>query len=264
MSTVLIKTLRDQKVSGPIWIAGVLAISAYVMMLYPIIANDPNLTSFIQNLPQAMKAIFGGQLDYSTANSFLSAQLYSVIAPIILIVYGVSQGVGAIAGEEERGTLGLLLSCPVPRRSVLLQKAAAMAAGVAALAATLWAGLLFFGMVRGVSIDVSGLAYGTLSLALVSLFFGAMGLAVGAATGRRGVATGAVVGFAVATYLLNAFLNLVDWLWVARFITPFYYYSGNAPLTHGLSVSHALVLSGAVIVLIAASVWGFERRDLVK
>ena len=264
LSNVFLKTLRDQRKTGFFWVAGIVAISAYVMFLYPIIAEDPGLNAFIQDLPEVFKALFGGVLDYTTANGFLDAQLYTVIAPLVLIVYAVVQGVGAIAGEEERGTLGLLLSNPVPRSKVVLHKAAAMTLGVVVGAFALWCGLLLFAQVNDVSIRVKGLTHGTVSLGLVVLFFGAMSLAVGAATGRRGLSAGLTGGYGVAAYLLNSFIPLVDWLRPARFITPFYYYSANDPLVRGLSLSHALTLVGASLALVAFAVWAFERRDLVK
>ncbi len=264
LSNIFLKTLRDQRTSGLFWIAGILAISAYVIFLYPVIVENTGLNEFIKDLPKQITALVGGTLDYSTAIGFLNAQLFSVIAPLILIVYAVTQGTAAIAGEEERGTLALLLSNPVRRRRVALQKAAAVAAGLAVGAFTFWAGLIVWARIAGVDLDIGGLASGSIMLGLIALLFAAMGLALGAATGRKGVSGGVTGAIAVATYLLNAFIPLIDWLRPARFATPFYYYKGNDPLTNGLSVAHALTLAAGAIVLIAASVLAFERRDLLK
>ena len=264
LSNIFLKTLRDQRTSGLFWIAGILAISAYVIFLYPVIVKNTGLNDFIRNLPDEITALVGGALDYSTAIGFLNAQLFSVIAPLILIVYAVNQGTAAIAGEEERGTLALLLSNPVPRRRVALQKAAALTVVVAVGAFTFCAGLILWARIAGVDLDVGGVASGSVMLGLVSLFFGAMGLALGAATGRRGVSGGVTGAFAVAAFLLNAFTPLIDWLHPARFATPFYYYKGNDPLTNGLSPAHVLTLAAGAVVLAAVSVLAFERRDLVK
>ena len=38
------------------------------------------------------------------------------MVPLLLLIAAIGAGAGAIAGEEERGTLDLLLSLPVSRR----------------------------------------------------------------------------------------------------------------------------------------------------
>jgi ABC-2 type transport system permease protein len=264
LGNVFLKTLRDQRTSGLFWAAGLLAISAYVIFMYPVIARNTGLNEFIKDLPEQLTALVGGPLDYSTAIGFLSAQLYSVIAPLIMIVYAVIHGTSAIAGEEERGTLALMLANPVPRRRVVLQKAAALTLAVVLGAFVLWAGLLGWAQVADVDVDLGGLTNGSIMLGLVALFFGALGLAMGAATGRRGISGGLTGAYGVGAYLLNAFIPLVDWLRPARFITPFYYYQGNDPMLNGLSAAHALALIAGAGVLFGAAVFTFERRDLLK
>lgn len=264
LKNAFLKTLRDQRASGLFWAAGLIAISAYVMFLYPIIVENAGLNEFIKDLPEQMTALVGGPLDYSTAIGFLSAQLYSVVAPLIMIVYAVVQGTGAIAGEEQRGTLTLLLANPLPRRRIVLHKAAALTVGVVAGTSLLWAGLLGWAQIAGVDVDLGGLTNGSIMLGLLALFFGATGLAVGAATGRPGVSGGITGAFAVGTYLLNAFIPFVGWLRPARFVTPFYYYQGNDPMLNGLSAAHALALAAGAVVLTGIAVWAFDRRDLLR
>jgi ABC-2 type transport system permease protein len=264
LRNVFQKTLRDQKVSGAAWTAGILAITAYVIFLYPVIADQADLQRFIDALPEAIKAIAGGVLDYSTPNGFLSAQFFSMMGPIIFIVYAVIHGSGTIAGEEERGTLALLLANPVSRRRVLAQKVAALVFGITAGAVVLWIGLAAWSLASGVDLRFGLAAQGCLSLALLGTFFGMLALAAGAATGRRAISTGVTVAIGVTAYLLNAFAPLVSWLEPARLVTPFYYYQGNEPLLHGLSLLHAGVLIAASAVLFGYAAWAFERRDLSR
>jgi ABC-2 type transport system permease protein len=264
LANVFLKTLRDQRRSGLAWTAGILAITAYATFLYPVIADQADLQRFIDALPEAIKAIAGGVLDYTTVNGFLSAQFFSIIGPIIFIVYAVLHGSGTIAGEEEHGTLGLLLAQPVSRRLVLLHKAAALLTGIGVGAAVLWAGLAAWSLAAGVDLGVGLAAQGAVSLALLGAFFAMLALAVGAATGRRSVSSGTAVAVGVASYLLNAFSPLVSWLEPVRLATPFYYYQGNEPVIRGLSLLHAGVLVAASAALLGYALWAFERRDLVR
>ena len=62
--------------------------------------------------------------------------------PLLLIIATVSAGSAAVAGEEERGTLELMLSLPRARRRLVVERLAALVAEAAGLGAVLWAALL--------------------------------------------------------------------------------------------------------------------------
>jgi len=265
LGNTFLKTLRDQRISGSIWLAGMLAITAYVVFLFPVIAEQAEaLNELIENLPEALLALAGGVIDYSTLNGFLAAEFFSVFCPIIFLVYAVIHGSGTIAGEEERGTLALLLANPISRTKVILHKAAALVVALMAGSLTLWLGLIAWAGIAGIEIGAWKLAQGCASIGLLGIFFALLSLAGGAATGRRGISSGIALGAGVATYLVNAFAPLVSWLEPGRLATPFYYYGGGDPVLNGLNMLHAGVLVGASIVLLAYSVWAFERRDLTR
>ena len=48
------------------------------------------------------------------------------MVPLLLMIAAIGAGAGAIAGEEERGTLELLLANPLSRRRLVLEKTAAV------------------------------------------------------------------------------------------------------------------------------------------
>ena len=56
-------------------------------------------------------------------------ELFSLMAPLLLIVFSIGAGASAIAGEEDRHTLELLLANPVSRCRIVLEKLAALVAG---------------------------------------------------------------------------------------------------------------------------------------
>jgi ABC-type transport system involved in multi-copper enzyme maturation permease subunit len=63
------------------------------------------------------------------------------LAPLLFLIFAIGQGSGAIAGEEERGTLDLLLANPRSRVRIVLEKFGALALMTLGLAAMMWAGL---------------------------------------------------------------------------------------------------------------------------
>lgn len=100
-----------------------------------------------------------------------------------------------------------------------------------------------------------------MATALVGVLFGTLALAVGAATGRRGLARGVAAAFAVASYLVSSLADLVSLLRPVRPLSPWYQAIGVDPITHGFSW-RLLILVGLTAAFVAASSAAFERRDL--
>ena len=111
-------------------------------------------------------------------------------------------------------------------------------------------------------ISLLRMAEATLSAALLGLTFGALALAVGCTTGKRGISIGVSSAVGVAAYFLNALVPLVDVLEPSRKLSPFYYYIGADPLSNGLNPLHVAVLIGLTLVLVAVALVLFNRRDL--
>ena len=87
-----------------------------------------------------MRALFaGGELDIASPAGYLNSQVYALMAPLVLLIFAIGAGAGAVAGEEERGTLDLLLAHPLRRRDYVVQRFLALAALVSALTVVLLA-----------------------------------------------------------------------------------------------------------------------------
>jgi ABC-2 type transport system permease protein len=166
------------------------------------------------------------------------------------------------AGEEEDRILALILAHPVSRARLVASKAAAVAVGVAVIAVATWVGLIVGVAVAGGGIGVGHLAAYALHLAFFGFASGAVALAIGAGTGRRGLAVGAAAGVAVLGFLVNGFAPLVDAVAWLRYVSPFYYYAENDPLTNGVDVANLVVLGAFALAMTAIAVVAFERRDL--
>jgi ABC-2 type transport system permease protein len=94
------------------------------------------------------------------------------------------------------------------------------------------------------------------------LLVGGLALFLGAISGRVSTAVQGAAGIAIVAYLLNSFLPLNESLAGLARISPFYYYLGADPLTNGLRWSHAALLAGLFMLLVALAVAAFGRRDI--
>ena len=265
LNNIFLKTMRDKRRSMLFWSTGLVALALVVttLLLPSITAAAEELKRYFKLMPQEVLSVFGGDLsEISTPAGFLKAEIFFLVTPLFFLVFAIGFGAGAIAGEEEQGTLDLLLANPLSRRRVVLEKSVALAAGIILLAFFYWVGLVFG--ITAVNADVSllNLAAACFSVALLGITFGTLSLAIGCATGKRGLAISVTGGLAVITFGLNAMAPTIDFLKSFRGLSPFYYYIGSDPLVNGLNIGHTGVLIGLTVVFIVMGLMFFERRDL--
>jgi ABC-2 type transport system permease protein len=55
---------------------------------------------------------------------------------------------------------------------------------------------------------------------------------------------------------------MVAWLEPVRHLSPFFQYTGHDPLRTGLSPTAVTVTLVSIVILDAAAVWAFRRRDV--
>lgn len=261
MTALLRKALREQRRSALGWGVGSLGLALLYAAIFPsIVESQSALDSYMRSLPEAFRELFG--TDYSSPAGYLRAEFFSALGVLVFLLLSIGAGARAIGGEEEAGTLELLLAFPVRRRAVLLTKFAALAASSVAVAFVLWAGLAIVGPVFDLDVPLVDLAAGIVMLWLLGLAFGAIALAVGAATSRRSTALVVTSVLAAASYLVNLFGPVVDALGPVRPLSLFRWYLDPDPLTTGLHAASVLVLLAVAAGATVLGLLAFERRDV--
>jgi ABC-2 type transport system permease protein len=262
MSGLMTKAARDQRRSMIAWGIAVGTVVAMYAAFYPSIKGSAGeLQAYMDNLPDAIRNIVAAE-DYTSPVGYLESEFFNTMGPLVVVIFAIGAGARAIAGEEEAGTLDLLLSAPVRRREVLATKATAIVASALVLAAIAAAAIAVLGSPFDLSVPLADLLAACFMLALLGLAFGGVALAVGAATGRRTLANAVTGGLAVLAFIVNAVGPTVDWLRPLRPLSPFRWYQDDGVLAGGLRPTNVLVLSGIVLVAFAVADLTFERRDL--
>ncbi|MCH7608193.1 MAG: ABC transporter permease subunit [Chloroflexi bacterium] len=264
LRNVFLKTLRDQRRSLLWWGIGLLALTSLTVATYPAVTDVPEgFDEFLEQLPEALARIFiGGFTDFTSPEGFLNTQLFVLVVPIMFVIFAVLGGSGAIAGEEGAGTLSLLLTSPLPRWRIVVQKFGAVAVATFTLALLLWVSLAIGAVAVDLDVSTLRLAAVSFSTALLGVAFGALALALGCITGARGTSAGAASGVAMAAYFLNALAPISDVTTPLQKLSPFYYFIGADPLTNGLNILHVSVLLGLTAVALGVALLAFERRDV--
>lgn len=242
-------------------VVGVLMVGMGLMVgaLWPPLQDV--FAEFETSLPAAFDAMLGAS-PLSTPVGWVNAELLSLTAPAAAIAVAVVSAGRATAGEEDAKTLGLLLSAPVGRVTLLLAKAAAMVVHVLVVGAFLGAGMLLGSALGDLGLTLGGVAGAVAHVAALAVLFGCVAVLVGSGTGRRRLTTVVTSGLASVAFLAATFLPLSDATAGTERLSPWYYLSAADPLANGADAGHLLLLLGAAAAVLLAAVAVFRRRDL--
>ncbi len=246
---------------------GMLIVTSLIMILIGLMVGpmygmmDESLKDFSEQLPEALMAMVGS-VDMGTPEGFFQAETFSLVGPVACITLTAAIGARALAGEEDRNTMGLLLANPIRRSRIVVEKAIAMVVHAVAFGFATFAGTALGSLVGGLGMDMGHIAAASLLLTLVGLVFGLAALAIGAATGRVRAAAYGAAGLGLAAYFVSSFLPLSDSLAGLAEWSPFHYYLSSDPLVNGMHWGHGALLAGLSAVLVLLSAVLFERRDL--
>lgn len=242
------------------WGSGIGFMIVLESAMWPSIKAMPSFDQYLQDFPSGLKELFAID-QMATGKGFLNAELFTLMLPMLFLVFAISRGARMVAGEEEAGTLDLLLVTPVSTRRLLIHEALALVTGTACLGVVAFLATVIGSGTFGLGVSIPAAFVGATAMTLLGLEFGMVALAIGALTGRRSLAIAASSGLAMLAYLLFAaglFVEpLADW----RGLSPFHQALHAGPLSTTVPSSFVwLALSPLLICAAALPLWG--RRDI--
>lgn len=206
---------------------------------------------------------FGGGDIFSLGGSIALGFIHP-IAVALNSVFAIGFATSAVAGERQRGTLEVLLSRPISRRSLVATTYAATILFLAVTLAALLLGSLTASTLWGVAdqIDTTRLPLLWLNGVLMFGAFGAVSLAASVSFDRLTPALGVALGLTIVSY----FLDILGSLWPdAKGIQPlslFHYMKANEVLAGTAPLSDLAVLAAVIAVALGFAFVRFPRRDI--
>lgn len=259
LTTVFGKALRDQRRGLLGWGIGTALTTVLMGAIWPSF-SDIDVDAVLANYPSEFLEVFNVTA-MDTGAGFLNAELFSIVLPAVFVIYAIGRGARLLAGEEEAGTLSIVLTTPLPRVRVLVEKAAGLVVGIGVLALVLAGALWLASLAFDMDVSLRVAAFGALTQWLLGIQFGLLAMAVAAATGKRALAIGIPTGIAAATYMAYLAANLVDSLDWLRWLSPFYAATTAGPLGPSLpALVWTMPLVGMVALALSAPI--FHDRDL--
>ncbi|MBV9229686.1 MAG: ABC transporter permease subunit [Chloroflexi bacterium] len=251
------KTLRDYRVAILAWglALGLFAVIDFAESTPTTIATFGSLAPLFRFL--------GDPYHIQTPEGFITWRIMELFVPLAISFWPILAGSRLVRGEEERGSMDVLLATPWSRTRLLLSKLGAI------LLALILIGLLFaLGLIAGQArleghANVVRALLAGLNASLLAFFFGCLALLFSQFTTRRAVAAGWTSGLLVLSVLLDSTGRLVSGSWV-QYLSPFYYYNLNRPLIPSFPDQPlaAVLLMSLAVLCGGASLFFFARRDI--
>ena len=194
----------------------------------------------------------------------LTLGLQHPLAIAFVGIFAIGSTVSAVAGERESGTLEVLLSRPISRRTLYVTLAAAVATLIAIVLLALLGGQLIGVLIQGVTneLDLGLMPLVFLNGLMLWAAFGAFGLAASVSFDRHAPA----LGLTIAYLLVNYFLEILGSLWRdvawSQQYSLFHHFNPGKILTGDADPVDFLILAVAIVIPVVYALVVFPRRDL--
>jgi ABC-2 type transport system permease protein len=245
------------------WTVGFIALAALMTTFYPAMHQDGSIDALVKNLPDAFKGLVGDLANLNEFPTYIASQLFDIRMPIIAGVMAIILGLGLSVAEEETGELRTILSLPVSRLKLFVEKWLAMVTIMLVSALGLVAGIyLTAPFIEGADIKIDVIIRLTTMTWIMMVTFGTIPFAFGMATGKRSIASGVGILSVIGGFLLATFGKAVDWLQDYEQLSLLHYFPAAEVAKHSIAFTDVLVLVGTTGILFGIALILFRRRDI--
>jgi ABC-2 type transport system permease protein len=245
------------------WGLSLALLAGFLTAFYDTIAEQKeSYMQLLSGYPKEMWALFAtsGVAQMFTPAGYLNLEFFSYMT-LVVGIYAVLAGSTLLAGDEENGTLDLILGHPVSRTALFAGRSLAFLLATLAILAITWLG--FVVVVPGTMMDAGA---GELALPMVSLFgilalFGTLALLLSMLLPSARAAAMASGIAMVGCYFINVMANIDDSLQPLADVLPFKYYQGGLAID-GMNWNEWWMMLGVSALFVFIAWWRFSRRDI--
>lgn len=262
---IFVNTLKSHWRGALYWGIGLAFLGFYILAVIPDSEVLNQFTQLAESLPPVLFQMFGGidAASLGTPEGFISFGFFGYVL-ILLAFYAVMTGLNVTANEEDDGILDMVLSLPLPRWRVMLERFAAHALLTTGMVLISLLGLWLGGQRSVLELNMGRLAEATINILPGVFFMMALTIFAAVIVRRKAVAVGIVVTVIVVSYFLDFLGKSVtnDIVQAVQKLSFFTYYDTSDVIQHGLNIGDVSLLLGLTVVLVAGALWAFNRRDV--
>lgn len=246
------------------WGLGVALFAWTITIIIPNMETLKQFENLINTMPAVIKMLgMEEAAQVATPEGFISAAYFGRVL-LILAIYAVLAGLNVTANEEDAGIMDVLLSLPLPRWRLIVEKFAAYSLMSVVIVALGFIGLVIGTGSSALRVEPVKLLVGSLNILPALLFMMALTLLAGALLRRKVQAAGVAAGIIIVSYLLDFIASAASGSVLAnlRVVSFFTYYDNAHILQTGLQAANVALLLGLTALCVVGAVWAFQRRDI--
>lgn len=254
LGSVFLRGLRDLRWPTLFWALGLALYSALI------VAIAPQAVDALKSLAGSSGPIASFFKNKFDAQTYIAISLFSFL-PVLAAAFAITQ-VASWTSDEEDGRDELLLTTPQQRWSVMLQRFAAIVVAIIVILVVVGFIINLTAAIVGIGYDAGKMWAAMFTLIPLTLLVVTLGFAIAAWLKQPGTAVAILSVFVIASYLDQLLGQLFKFPALALNLSIFQQY--GQPAITGLDAASVSWLSGAMLVLLAVALFGFQRRDLAK
>jgi len=259
MNRLLLHELRF-RVRGMIgWGIGMVAFGAVYINVYPEVAKQMGA---LPDLP--LYEVLG--MSFVDIESYIASVILNFL-PILLGIYGIVTGTKTLAGEEDEGTLELIMAQPLSRFQIVTAKSISLAVAIfVILVAAAAADAVFFASVReqsNATLEPVQLFFVVFSAWPISVAIAMMSLFLGSFLPKRRTASVVAAVVVIASYFGKTLSGMVPSLKGVRFLSLFAHFDSTAAVFYdGVKARDIIVLLSLAFVFYGLTLLSFQARNV--
>lgn len=218
------------------------------------------LEPLLKSLPPELMGFIGGMDRVFSPAGFLDTRFFSLM-PLILGVFAVIIGSGLVVGDEENGTLDLILAHPVRRLDLIIGRWLAFCLALLGILGITWLALVVASSFSSIKFGWLDLALPFVSLLGILIWFGGLALVLSLILPSRRLAASLTGLILAASYFITTFARINPDLNALAQWSPLTYYQGGSAL-EGFNAGDFAGLLLMSLVFVAIGAWLFQRRDI--
>ena len=263
--SIFIETFKQTWKQMLYWGLGLASMGLLIVLMVPVF-DMQQMAELLKSLPPVLLAMIGVGKDVSLFTSpegFVAMGFFGKFA-LIFAVYPVVMGMRITANEEDEGIMDMVLSLPVQRTWVIIERFVAYTVSIIGVVAMIYIGMTIGVALSGVELNMPELASVTIMLVPVLTFVMAFTMLVATIVRRRQVALGIITAFVVASFMIQTVGAMAEGTFAEPIglISFFTYYNAGNILANGLVLTHIIGLVALSLVLIGLSLNRFEQRNI--
>jgi ABC-2 type transport system permease protein len=259
---ILVEGSRNYQVFWIFYINDTGSISISDPLIVAELGASSIVDQYLQDTPWMDVFAGGYDLSFSTLEGFIIIEYFSLLPLVCAFFFGI-RGLSAVTRHVEERSMDILLATGYTRRRFLFEKTAVIVVQMFIILVA-----IYIGLVLGMFVIGEAPLFGSFALVVFGgipfiLAFTALGTLISVLFNEYRPAISAILGIAFIQYIFQVTANLADSMSWLKWITVFNYWDTNElGLDHVVSVLNIIVALVIAVMLYAAAVKLFERKEI--